>query len=181
MPDASIAPTPPDATPLSDVEFREAVAHFCSGITVLTATVDGAPVGMTCQSFFSLSIDPMLVAFSVAKTSTTYPVIRAAGRCCVNVLAHDQAGVSRQFARSGTDKWSGIRWDHSRHLDNPVIDGVLAWFDCEIETEYEGGDHLIILGKVRGLGARSEARPLLYYRSAYAHLEHGTGERATSP
>jgi 3-hydroxy-9,10-secoandrosta-1,3,5(10)-triene-9,17-dione monooxygenase reductase component len=179
MSNAGGAPAISDpTTPISELDFRNVVAHFCSGITVLTGTVDDAPVGMTCQSFFSLSIDPMLVAFSVAKTSTTYPAIRAAGTCCVNVLAHDQPAVSRQFARSGTDKWSGIRWDRSRPLGNPVIDGVLAWFDCQIETEYEGGDHTIVLAKVCGLGARPEGRPLLYFQSKYAHLQHLAEEQA---
>ncbi|MEV5409410.1 flavin reductase family protein [Thermopolyspora sp. NPDC052614] len=149
-------------------EFRDTLGHFASGVTVVTAVLDGVPAGLTCQSFFSVSLEPPLVSFSVAVSSLTYPVIRDAGAFCVNVLAHTQRHVSDQFARSGGDKWRGIAWRPTA-AGNPVIEGAHIWIDCLLEAEHRAGDHHIVIGRVRELGPASGAagRPLLYYRGGY--------------
>ena len=90
--------------------MRATLGHFASGVVVVTASGPAGPLGFTCQSFASLSLDPPLVSFSPARTSTTWPRIRAAGRFCVNVLAEDQQRYSDQFARSGADKYAGVPW-----------------------------------------------------------------------
>jgi flavin reductase (DIM6/NTAB) family NADH-FMN oxidoreductase RutF len=156
--------------------FTAVLSHFASGITVISSTADGQPVGLTCQSFFSLSLEPPMIAFSVARTSTSFARIRQIGDCVVNVLSAQQRDVSAAMARSGTDKWAGVRWERGELTGHPVIDGSLAHLECRIADEFDGGDHVIVTAHVLGLGhARHEtAAPLLYYRSRYHGLSaHG--------
>jgi 3-hydroxy-9,10-secoandrosta-1,3,5(10)-triene-9,17-dione monooxygenase reductase component len=133
---------------------------------VVTATAAEGPVGFTCQSFSSLSLEPPLVAFAPARTSTTWPLLRDAGRFCVNVLAEEQSELSRQFARSGTDKFAGVSWSPSPY-GCPVLDGVVAWIDSELWAEYDGGDHTIAVARVLDLGADASRTPLLFHRGSY--------------
>ena len=151
--------------------FRDALGHYASGITVITGTDEQRPIGFTCQSFYSVSIEPPLVSFSVQKTSTTYPRIRAAGRFAVNVLTRDQQHVSNQFSRSGTDKWSGIGCSWTRS-GNPVLDGTMMWLDCRIWAEHDAGDHVIVLGEVEEMRLQhGRAKdPLLYFKGRYRQL-----------
>jgi 3-hydroxy-9,10-secoandrosta-1,3,5(10)-triene-9,17-dione monooxygenase reductase component len=147
-------------------EMRDVLGHFASGVTVVTALGPGGPVGFTCQSFSSLSLDPPLVTFAPSRTSTTWPLLRAAGRFCVNVLADDQRALSGQFARSGTDKFAGVDWVTSAH-GSPVLDGVVAWIDAELAAEHDGGDHTIVVARVLDLGADASRTPLLFHRGGY--------------
>src|SRR3954465_12345060 len=119
--------------------MREVLGHFASGVTVVTADTETGPIGFTCQSFSSLSLDPPLVVFAPGRSSRTWPRLREIGRFCVNVLAEDQTDLSSRFARSGTDKFAGVGWRPSRH-GSPVLDGVVAWIDCRLWAEYDGGD-----------------------------------------
>jgi flavin reductase (DIM6/NTAB) family NADH-FMN oxidoreductase RutF len=154
---------------IDPTDFRTVLGHFCSGITIISAMCDGVPVGFTCQSFFSLSLDPPLIAFSPATSSKTYPDIRKAGHFCVNVLADDQSDVCMNFARSNTDKWKDVTWEAGT-TGSPIIENVLAWIDCRIEAEHEAGDHFITVGRVLKLGAR-EGSPLLYFKAAFGHFK----------
>jgi len=149
--------------------FRQVLGHFCSGVTVVAALDDEGPVGFACQSFHALSLDPPLISFSVARTSTTWPKIRWAGRFCVNVLAADQERVCRRFAVSGGNKFRNVSWSLTTG-GSPVLAGVLAWIDCELEDEYAGGDHTIVVGRVRDLAADGGAEPLLFYRGGFSRL-----------
>ncbi len=146
--------------------MRDVLGHFVSGVTVVTAMASDGPVGFTCQSFSSLSLDPPLVAFAPARTSRTWPRLREAGRFCVNVLAEEQSHLSRQFARSGADKYAGVAWTPSPH-GSPVLDDVVAWIDSELWAEYDGGDHTIVVARVLDLGADAARTPLLFHRGAY--------------
>ncbi|WP_396667682.1 flavin reductase family protein [Microbacterium sp. R86528] len=151
--------------------LRDTLGHYASGVTVISGHDADGPIGFTCQSFYSVSMDPPLVSFSVMTSSTTYPRIRETGSFAVNVLAHHQHDLSSQFAQRGTDKWAGVDWHHSA-AGNPVIHDTLMWLDCEIWAEHEAGDHLVIIGRVRELSPpewhRSE--PLLFFKGAYRHL-----------
>jgi flavin reductase (DIM6/NTAB) family NADH-FMN oxidoreductase RutF len=146
--------------------MRDVLGHFASGVTVVTAMGTDGPIGFTCQSFSSLSLDPPLVAFAPARTSTTWPRLREAGRFCVNVLAEDQSGLSQAFARSGTDKYAGVSWAPSPH-GSPMLEGVVAWIDSELWAEYDGGDHTIVVARVLDLGADAARSPLVFHRGAY--------------
>jgi flavin reductase (DIM6/NTAB) family NADH-FMN oxidoreductase RutF len=156
--------------------FRETLGCYASGVAVITGVSMGEPVGFTCQSFYSVSLDPPLVSFSVMRTSTTFPRIRSTGDLGVSVLADHQRNVSDQFGRSGGDKWSGIDWFHSKH-GNPVIAGALMWLDCSIWAEHEAGDHSVVIARVNGSGhsPRPAPRPLLFYRGRY----HARSDRAS--
>ncbi len=152
-------------------QFRDVLGCFASGITVITTMSGGEPVGMTCQSFSSVSLDPPLVMFVPARSSRAWPLIQRSGRFCVNVLAADQEHVSGQMAAKGADKFAGIGWTPATSTGSPVIDGALAHLDCTIHAVYEGGDHYVVIGKVEHLEANiaeaAVAEPLLYFKGRY--------------
>lgn len=187
--------------PLDPAEFRRVLGNFASGVTVVTSpgsigsagsSTGGAdpggsereasgpevepPAGFACQSFASLSIDPPLVVFMVARTSTTWPRIARAGVFCVNVLGAHQGELCRGFARSGTDKFAGVEYDAAPVTGSPRLAGAPAWIDCTIQAVHTGGDHLIVVGRVEALGAGCGAAagdddlpgaPLLFYRGTF--------------
>ena len=159
-------------TELSDLSprrIRYVLGHFATGLTVITAATESGPAGFTCQSFASLSLEPALVTFSPARTSSTWPLLRAAGRFTVNILPAEHQHLVAQFARSGADRFAGV--DHSPSpLGNPVLDGALAWVDCELHQEYDGGDHTIVVGAVHALSARSDVDPLLFFKGGYVSV-----------
>ena len=147
--------------------FRDVLGLFASGVTVVTSVSDGAPVGMTCQSFTSVSLEPPLVMFCPAKTSRAWPMMQRAGFFCVNFLAADQAGISQAMATKGTDKYDGIEWRPAT-TGAPLLDGVVGFVDCTVHSVHEAGDHYVVLGRVRELGFGDPGRkPLLYYRGSY--------------
>ncbi len=148
--------------------FKDVLGHFATGVTIVTAMEAEGPVGFTCQSFTSLSLDPPLVALAPSKSSTSWPKIAAAGSFCVNVLAADQEMLCRAFAISGGDKFAGVKW-HPGANGDPIIDGVLAWVECDLLGAHEAGDHELVVGRVVDLGV-SEGSPLLFYRGAFTHL-----------
>ncbi|POA59871.1 MULTISPECIES: flavin reductase family protein [Pseudomonas] len=159
------------STAIEPMSFREALGHYASGITVITSHIDGEPIGFTCQSFYSVSMSPPLVSFSVMSSSASYPRIRQAGRFVVNILSGEQVSISNQFARRGTDKWRGVQWQESP-LGNPIIAGSLHWLDCEIHAEHTAGDHLIVIGEVKALNLQEAAatQPLLYFKGQYCNI-----------
>jgi flavin reductase (DIM6/NTAB) family NADH-FMN oxidoreductase RutF len=164
--------------PVDPAEFRRVLGHFATGVTVITAydEEDGRPAGFACQSFASLSLDPPLVAFMVARTSTTWPRIARAGSFCVNVLGADQGALCRSFAVSGADKFAQVAYTGSPATGSPLLDGVPAWIDCTIHAVHTGGDHLIVVGRVVALGAAEgdaageAAPPLLFHRGKFGRL-----------
>lgn len=162
--------------PLDRGEFRRVLGHFASGVTVVTAhdpaDPDG-PAGFACQSFASLSLDPPLVTFMVARTSTTWPRIARAGAFCVNILGADQGALCRGFAVSGADKFAGVAHAPAPATGSPLLDSVPAWVDCRIQAVHTGGDHLIVVGRVEALGATADGDgegPLLFHRGVFGHF-----------
>jgi flavin reductase (DIM6/NTAB) family NADH-FMN oxidoreductase RutF len=152
----------------SDREFRNVLGHFPTGVVVATAVHVGAPAGFAAQSFTSLSLDPPLVALCPARTSTSWPVLRAAGRFCINILAEDQREVCQVFATTGIDKFAELEWRPSLATGSPVITGALAYIDCDLEAEHDAGDHTIAVGRVRHIEVNADGRgPLLFYRGSY--------------
>ena len=158
--------------------FRQVLGHFATGVTVITG-VDpgldegrGGPVGLSVNSFTSVSLEPPLVAFSVNRASTTWPRIRATGRFTVNILGADQEVVSRRFASPPGvgDRFEGTGW-HPSPSGTPVLDGALAWIDATIEAEHDAGDHLMVIGRVSGLDVEGEGAPLVFYRGGYGRFQ----------
>jgi 3-hydroxy-9,10-secoandrosta-1,3,5(10)-triene-9,17-dione monooxygenase reductase component len=148
--------------------MRSVMGHFATGVTVVTAIEDEGPIGFTCQSFISLSLDPPLIALAPAKTSTSWPKIAKAGTFCVNILAEDQRAVCGAFAVSGGDKFATVAWTPASR-GAPIIDGALSWVECALELVHDAGDHELVLGRVLGLAQRNGA-PLLYYRGRFGSL-----------
>ncbi|MFD4003026.1 flavin reductase family protein [Streptomyces rubiginosohelvolus] len=156
--------------PIAPAEFRRVLGHFASGVTVVTARDADGPTGFACQSFASLSLDPPLVTFMVARTSTTWPRIARAGVFCVNILGAEQGALCRGFAVSGADKFAGVAYGDAPATGSPLLDSVPAWIDCRIHAVHNGGDHLIVVGRVEALGAEEEGEPLLFHRGAFGRL-----------
>jgi flavin reductase (DIM6/NTAB) family NADH-FMN oxidoreductase RutF len=158
----------PPVTPAVDgARFRQVLGHFPTGVTVITAAADGGPAGFAVGSFFSVSLDPPLVAFCAGKSSTTYPKIAAANHFCVNVLGQDQEEVCRVFSGKADDKFAGVGWRPAPVTGAPVLDGVLAWIDCEIDAVHEAGDHWIVVGRTLELEVGHEGGPLLFLRGGF--------------
>jgi 3-hydroxy-9,10-secoandrosta-1,3,5(10)-triene-9,17-dione monooxygenase reductase component len=149
--------------------FRHVMGHVPTGVAVVTATTGTGPVGLTVGSFVSASLEPPLVGFLVAHTSSSWPLIEPGGRFCVNVLDEDAEPVCRAFAASGADKFAGLRWRPSR-LGSPVLDGSLAWFDCTQESRTDAGDHVFVLGRVHDLWVRAAGRPLVFCHGSFQRL-----------
>ncbi len=154
-------------------QFRDAVGWFTTGVTVITTrAASGAPVGITANSFSSVSLDPPLVQFGLDRRALSLPAFRSFGHFAVSILAEDQQGLSSRFAKPGGDKWRDIDFE-VWGSGCPVLRGVLAALDCRTEAVHEGGDHLVFIGRVLRLEARRHGRPLLFSRGAY----HALGDR----
>jgi 3-hydroxy-9,10-secoandrosta-1,3,5(10)-triene-9,17-dione monooxygenase reductase component len=158
-------PPPPAPSEIEKAEFRTVLGHFASGVVVVTGRGPTGPAGFTCQSFFSLSLDPLLVAFAPGRTSSSWPPIEASGGCTVNVLGEEQEALARSFARSGTDKFAGVGWTPGS-TGGARIEGSLAWLDCKIEEVLPGGDHQVVVARVIELGS-GHGEPLLFYRGGF--------------
>jgi flavin reductase (DIM6/NTAB) family NADH-FMN oxidoreductase RutF len=155
---------------IDTARFRQVLGHFATGVTVVTTAEKGVPVGLSVNSFTSVSLEPPLVAFCVAVTSTTWPRIRTVGSFCVNILSEDQEDLCRVFAMRGTEKFRGVGW-RPAESGAPIIAGTLAWLDCTVAAEHDAGDHVIVVGRVRELGVAHEGRPLVFYRGGYGRFE----------
>jgi 3-hydroxy-9,10-secoandrosta-1,3,5(10)-triene-9,17-dione monooxygenase reductase component len=151
--------------------FRDVLGRFATGVTVVTSTSNGEPVGMTCQSFCSVSLSPPLILFCPAKTSRAWPLMRQAGFFCVNVLAADQADISDAMATKGAAKYDDVAWSPSK-TGAPLLDGVIGYIDCTVERVHEAGDHYIVVGRVQELGfgdtaSDGGAEPLTFFQGGY--------------
>ncbi|GMM92727.1 flavin reductase family protein [Qipengyuania sp. MTN3-11] len=156
--------------------FRSALGSFVTGVTIVTARgPDGEPVGLTANSFNSVSLDPPMVLWSLALSSNSLPVFRDAESWAVHILAAGQEDLSQRFATSGLDKFTGLG-DRNGPADGPegapLIEGCAARFGCRARFEYEGGDHAIFLGEVVDFD-RSRAEPLIYHGGRYGRVASG--------
>lgn len=154
------------------MRFRSVLGTFATGVVAVTAIdpASGEPTGLAANSFTSVSLNPPLVAFCVAHTSTSWPKVRAAGRHCINVLAEHQREICLQLATKGRDKFNGLTWTASP-AGQPVLDGAVAWLECSPEREYEAGDHVIVVCRVHHLDKHHSGDPLLFYRGSYGRFQ----------
>jgi flavin reductase (DIM6/NTAB) family NADH-FMN oxidoreductase RutF len=151
--------------------YRQVLGHFTTGVTVITAAGEAGPVGLAVGSFSSVSLDPALVGFFADKGSTSWPKIEATGAFCVNILGEDQEDVCRRFASKEPDKFAGLGWSPAGS-GSPLLNGVIAWIDCDIDQVVEAGDHVLVLGKVRDLDvAEDGSGPLVFYRGGYGRFD----------
>ncbi|GLF97259.1 flavin reductase family protein [Streptomyces yaizuensis] len=164
-----------ERAPVDPVEFRRVLGCFPTGVTVVTSRDADGPAGFACQSFSSLSLDPPLVVFMVARTSATWPRIARAGVFCVNVLGAEQDVLCRGFAMSGAggaDKFAGVDHRPAPVTGSPLLVGARAWVDCTVHAVHPGGDHLIVVGRVAALGTPEGEGdgPLVFHRGAFRRL-----------
>jgi 3-hydroxy-9,10-secoandrosta-1,3,5(10)-triene-9,17-dione monooxygenase reductase component len=152
-----------------DERFRSVLGHFATGVTIVTALDGDEPVGLAANSFTSVSLDPPLILFCVAHSSSTWPRIERAGTFAVNILGEDHQELSDLFARRGADRFADTRW-HVGVSGAPVLDDAIAYLDCRFEAEHPGGDHKIVVGRVLDLDMREDARPLLFYKGVYGRM-----------
>ena len=176
-PDAPPAAPPngsstPSVTKIDSMRFRSILGRFATGVVAITAMdpETGVPTGLAANSFTSVSLDPPLVGFCVAHTSSTWPKLRGADRQCINILSEPQTEVCLQLAAKGTDKFAGLEWTTSPS-GSPVLDGALAWIECSVETEYVAGDHVIVVARVHHLDKHHEGEPLVFYKGGYGRFD----------
>ncbi|MBM7369011.1 flavin reductase family protein [Gordonia hydrophobica] len=151
-------------------QYRTALSHFGSGVVIVTSTDDdGSPIGMTVGSFSSISMEPPLVGFFAAHTSTTLPGILGRGTFCVNVLAESQHALARSFARTGADKFAGVEWTPDA-AGSPRLADAHAWIGCTLDVRTSIGDHDLVVGAVDTLVIPTESDPLLFHRSMFHGL-----------
>lgn len=146
--------------------FRRCLGQFATGVTVMTAQHGAQRAGMAVNSFSALSLEPPLVLWSIRRASASLPVFNGASHFAVNVLAGDQVDVANLFATPGIDKFATARW-HAGRTGSPVLDGTIATMECAREQVLDGGDHLIVIGRVLHF-ARHEGEPLLFAQGRYA-------------
>ena len=154
-------------------QLRNAFGQYPTGVTVITAAArDGRKIGLTANSFASLSLDPPLVLWSIGKTSPSCPDFVSAGHFAINVLAKDQVELSRHFSKASPDKYAGVACRESIG-GTMVIEGCSAHFVCRNLAQHEGGDHLIFIGQIEHYEADGHA-PLVFHSGQYASVADNT-------
>lgn len=155
--------------PIDDAQFKAAMSHFASGVTVVTTEHAGRPFGMTVASFASLSLHPPLVLICVDKNVKSHDAIAGAGKFGVSILSQAQQEVSGHFASRLEDKFEGRQFRRGE-LGLPLIEGASCTLECRLHSQLPGGDHTIFVGEVVEAQMNDEA-PLVYYRSGYRELK----------
>ena len=144
-------------------EFRTALGMFATGVTIVTATTaEGRPIGLTANSFNSVSVEPPLVLWSLARAAASLPAFSTGSHYAINILAADQKLLAERFAVKGGDRWGGVEFTRGCG-DAPLISGAAATFECYNRSRYEEGDHVIFVGEVERCTWRAGATPLLFH------------------
>ncbi|MBV8605806.1 MAG: flavin reductase family protein [Pelomonas sp.] len=147
--------------------FRAALGLFATGVTIVTARADdGTLVGLTANSFNSVSLDPPLVLWSLARRAGSLPVFSGGSHYAINILAADQRGLAERFATRDIDRFAGVAWQEGAG-GAPVLEGAAAVFECANRSQYEEGDHVIFVGEVERCRADPAAQPLIFHGGRY--------------
>ena len=164
MPSPAASP-PPQA--FTAAEFRAALGMFATGVTVVTArSADGGCIGLTANSFNSVSLEPPLVLWSLARRAATLPVFQRGSHYAINILAAGQHALAERFASRTVDRFAGVAW-HEGLGGAPLLDGTAAVFECFNRSRYEEGDHVIFVGEVERCGCVAGASPLIFHGGRY--------------
>ena len=155
--------------PVDDAQFKHALSHFASGVTIVTTEHGGVDYGLTVASFASLSLNPPLVLVCISKSSSSHEPIVQSKKFGVSILGSDQAEVSGRFAARGGDKFAGLEVRRGM-LGVPLVGNALATLECRVHQQIDGGDHSIFIGEVVDTQTR-EGAPLLYFRAAYREMQ----------
>jgi len=167
----SVRPHKAQPPSFSNAEFRAALGMFATGVTIVTGCApDGSLVGLTANSFNSVSMNPPLVLWSLARTAGSMAAFSAGSHYAINILSAEQQDLARQFAAQGVDRFAGVRY-HRGVAGAPLIDGAAASFECFNRSRYEEGDHVIFVGEVERCSTQTGASPLLYHGGKF-YAEH---------
>lgn len=148
-------------------QFRAALGMFATGVCIVTVrSADGGLVGLTANSFNSVSLDPPLVLWSLARRAGSMPIFERGTHYAINILAADQMTLAQRFAMRDIDRFAGVPWREGAG-GAPVLDGVVASFECANRSRYEEGDHVIFVGEVERCTSRPGAQPLIFHGGRY--------------
>ena len=158
--------------PLDERTLRDAYGTFPSGVVAVGAQVHGQLVGIAASSFTSVSIEPPLVSFAIARSSSTWPRLREAGHLGISVLADHHDAVCRQLAGPAEQRFDGLPFEVTRE-GAVLLREAVASFDCTVHDEVEAGDHVIVLLQLHGVASGDGEHPLVFHRSGFATLDRG--------
>jgi 3-hydroxy-9,10-secoandrosta-1,3,5(10)-triene-9,17-dione monooxygenase reductase component len=158
---------------IDQARFRTVLGHLPTGVTIITAHGEDGPIGMAVNSVTSVSLEPPLILFCPAKSSTTWPQIRSAGAFCINVMAGHHAAVTRRFAAKGTDRFTDVA--HEGRATGPAFTDAVAWIECELGDEHDAGDHTIVVARVVAIEAVSGVEPLVFFAGSYGSFRSTGG------
>jgi flavin reductase (DIM6/NTAB) family NADH-FMN oxidoreductase RutF len=153
--------------PFSTQDFRAALGMFATGVTIVTTRdADGQPVGITANSFNSVSLSPPLVLWSLSRVAGSMPTFERGSHYAINILAADQHALAERFSSKAVDRFAGIAF-HEGAGGAPVLEGAVAVFECSNRSQYEEGDHVIFVGQVEHCSRREGAQPLIFHGGRY--------------
>jgi flavin reductase (DIM6/NTAB) family NADH-FMN oxidoreductase RutF len=153
-------------------DFKDCMRQLATGVTVITTTKeDGSKEAVTINTFTSLSLDPLLILFSLKKSSFCYETFTKSKNFTVNILAEDQSHISNMCTKPLLDKWADIKLVTNTDTDSPALEGTTAYLECENYQSYDGGDHSIIIGKALNSFSFKNRKPLIYFRGKYLKTE----------
>lgn len=160
---------------LDPKQFRQALGAFTTGVTIVTTCgPDGKDYGLTANSFNSVSMNPPMVLWSINRDASSAPAFTGSGHFAVHILATDQESLSNSFARSGADKFAGLSLERGPG-NIPLLSGCSARFQCKTSYQYEGGDHIILVGEVLAFD-RYDSAPLVFHGGRYRSLQPAAAE-----
>ena len=166
-------PPPEHLSPNETAHFRRVLGRYPTGVVVVTTQHGDDLHGMACNSFTSVSLDPPLVAFCPARSSSTWPLMRPTERMVINILGGEHEEISRRFAARDIDRFDGVsHWAAPSGM--PVLEAAIGWLDCTLEAEHDGGDHTIVVARVEALGLR-EGDSLVFMGGAYGRFSAARG------
>lgn len=150
-------------------EFRRCLGNFATGITIVTTTSSGRPVGVTANSFSSISLDPPVISWAIGFSSRSFEAFNGANSFAINILADNQVPLSQTFSSSSSDKFEGVDWQFGLS-GAPILNDVVAHLECAVHSKKEVGDHLVMFGEVKDFSYRQRS-PLLFLNGRYAVAE----------
>ncbi len=154
------------STPWDADKFRRMLGNWATGVTVITSTdPDGTPAGFACNSFTSVSLDPPLVLFCIKREASSLPAIQESKQFRVNVLEKSQRSLCRQFTAKDTDRFAGVPWHEASA--GPALDEAVATIGADVVAMHDGGDHLVVVGRVIDFDVRADGGPLVFFRGQY--------------
>lgn len=155
---------------INQIDLRNAFGRFATGVNVVTSTdTDGSPIGMTANSFSSVSMDPPLLLWCPGNSLPSLPAFRRAGHFTINVLSATQQNLAQQFARPAVDKFAGVSY-HTGIFGAPVLDGAVATFECRVDAMHPAGDHQIMIGEVFAFNSTDTSNPLVFHSGQFSSL-----------